>query len=210
MEIITNYANVCPIVHVKGAITKETCESITEEILDFKATGPEMASSNDLCWRSPLLIKEQYGYGVNEKTFKDVQEVLIEAINKYNDFLFSHNAYLYKLYLEDTTDYQSPKLNAWFNVNKMGGENLAHSHAGTHVSGVIYFQGSGTGAISFKSLETMYHMVPHNWPFSGTATYLPEDGDIILFPSYLIHWVEPNPIKRERINMAFNVDYTML
>ncbi len=37
--------------------------------------------------------------------------------------------------------------------------------------------------------------------------YHPEDGDILLFPSHLLHSVEPNPEDRERINIAFNISY---
>ncbi len=44
------------------------------------------------------------------------------------------------------------------------------------------------------------------WPYFGSAKYYPEDGDLMLFPSYLAHYVEPNPSFRQRINMAFNIE----
>jgi len=45
------------------------------------------------------------------------------------------------------------------------------------------------------------------WPYHGMANYEPSDGDILIFPSYLLHKVHPNPNEKERINMAFNVNY---
>ena len=42
------------------------------------------------------------------------------------------------------------------------------------------------------------------WPYYGTSYYEPVDGDIILFPSFLLHKVERNLSNTQRINMSFN------
>jgi hypothetical protein len=78
------------------------------------------------------------------------------------------------------------------------------------VSGVIYLQSTGTGTIEFQPLNYIYKINHPCWTYNGTMKYAPEDGDILLFPSYLLHRVEPNPIDKERINVAFNVSYIPL
>ena len=211
MEIETNYANVCPIVHIKGAFSKELCETITEEIIEYKKSGIENApATNDLCWRGAVRGAQNYGYGITENSLEELQSVLVEAVNEFNRFLISHKTYIFKSFPDETIDTENPIMEAWFNVNQKGGENILHTHAGKHLSGVVYFQGTGTGPICFHSLETQYNIIPFNYPFNGTLRYEPDDGDILLFPSYLAHWVEPNPSDRERINMAFNIDYKMV
>jgi hypothetical protein len=47
-------------------------------------------------------------------------------------------------------------------------------------------------------------MTHQAWPYTGVSYYYPEDGDIILFPSSLLHKIEKNPSNKQRVNMAFN------
>lgn len=209
MEIGTNYASVCPIVHIKGALGKEDCEEFSRQILEYKNAGIDAPASNDLCWRGKLVNSDDYGYGISDESINQVHDILIDAMNEFNSVLFSHKAFIYKLFSDEMVNQDNPLMEAWFNVNQKGGENVIHTHAGKHISGTMYFQGTGTGTICFQSLETQYNIIPANYPFNGTIKYEPEDGDILLFPSYLAHWVEPNPSDRERINLAFNIDYEM-
>jgi uncharacterized protein (TIGR02466 family) len=99
----------------------------------------------------------------------------------------------------------------WINVNPPGGYNAPHDHIGSFWSGVYYVkvptdtQGQG-GAIEFLS--------PHKPMPSGgifvapvTAqkiTVHPKAGEVLIFPSHLVHWVHPNDSEEERITVAFN------
>ena len=38
-------------------------------------------------------------------------------------------------------------------------------------------------------------------------TYQPVEGKVVVFPSYLMHYVDPNPEENIRISLAFNVKY---
>ena len=40
--------------------------------------------------------------------------------------------------------------------------------------------------------------------FRAKARLSPAAGDLILFPSYLIHWVYPHQAAEERVSVAFN------
>jgi len=103
------------------------------------------------------------------------------------------------------------KLFAWMNSNPSGAFNAPHSHPGAHWSGVYYvaqpkIEEGNSGMIEFISPRTD---VP-NWrlleasPFKLKKKIRPKPGDMILFPSYLVHWVYPNEAAEERVTVAFN------
>jgi hypothetical protein len=45
-------------------------------------------------------------------------------------------------------------------------------------------------------------------PFDNRLTIQPKQGDLILFPSWLIHSVNPTPGSEPRISIPFNMDGT--
>ena len=101
----------------------------------------------------------------------------------------------------------------WVNVLGAGGRQAMHNHANSFVSGVIYL------TPVHREARTVFMKSPggHDFAFrndhAGTATTVysadkwispqPEPGDLVLFPSYLMHAVPPNPGER-RISMALN------
>lgn len=107
------------------------------------------------------------------------------------------------------------KLFAWMNANPPGGYNAPHTHPGAHWSGVYYVsqpvvdEGS-SGMIEFMSPRSD---LPDWRIFQAPAFRLkkklrPEAGEIVLFPSYLLHWVFPNETAEERVTIAFNATFS--
>ena len=97
-------------------------------------------------------------------------------------------------------------INYWTNVNETGSNNIFHSHyrADADISGVYYVQGANTGLIRFATHEQMYRMIPNHMPHANMIAHQPSDGDILCFPSYLLHDVDINRSNRQRITIAFN------
>lgn len=103
------------------------------------------------------------------------------------------------------------KLFAWMNMNPPGGFNAPHTHPGAHWSGVYYVsqpdvaEGS-SGMIEFLDPRSD---LP-NWrilkakPFRPKRRVRPAAGEIVIFPSYLVHWVYPNETDHTRVTIAFN------
>jgi uncharacterized protein (TIGR02466 family) len=101
----------------------------------------------------------------------------------------------------------------WVNVLETGGRQAMHNHANSFVSGVLYLSRPHPDA------RTMFMKSPGGHDFSFRNDHagvvsgpynaekwigpLPEPGDMVLFPSYLLHAVPPNPGAR-RFSMAFN------
>lgn len=106
------------------------------------------------------------------------------------------------------------KIFAWMNANPPGGFNAPHTHPGAHWSGVYYVsqpqvETGSSGKIEFLDPRTD---LP-NWrllkapAFSSKKAIRPMPGDMILFPSYLVHWVYPNDTAEERVTIAFNATF---
>lgn len=103
------------------------------------------------------------------------------------------------------------KLFAWMNMNPTGGYNAPHTHPGAHWSGVYYVRqpqvdSGNSGMIEFldpRSDLPSWRILQAR-AFRPKRKIRPEAGEIVLFPSYLVHWVYPNETGGERVSIAFN------
>ena len=107
----------------------------------------------------------------------------------------------------------------WGNVLEHGGHQAAHNHANSFISGVLYLTDShpsantvfmkGLGGRDFAFVNAGPDV--EMGPFNADKWIAPDPapGDLILFPSYLLHEVPPNQGAR-RISLAFNAVPTRL
>lgn len=109
----------------------------------------------------------------------------------------------------------SLKMFAWMNMNPVGAYNTPHTHPGAHWSGVYYVsqpevEDENAGRIEFLDPRSD---LP-NWrilkapAFNLKKSLKPQPGQMILFPSYLVHWVYPNIADDQRISIAFNATFS--
>ena len=190
------------VLHIKKAFTPEECKSVIDAVVKYKENSPSFdPNANAGCWRGWPHVKG----GFTEEMNNMIIDRCSEAVNEYMKLLEKpNNTFGESTEYLDKTRYV---FDAWFNLNRKGAENREHAHSGFLASGVAYFQSTNTGPIEFLPMNTLYKMTNPAWPYNGMAVYEPEDGDILIFPSYLLHKVHPNPIENPRINMAFNVNY---
>jgi uncharacterized protein (TIGR02466 family) len=105
--------------------------------------------------------------------------------------------------------------NMWLNINKYKDSNASHFHPDSIFSGVYYLNvPENSGAIVFKnptfSYMTLYwpdHIVDNfNSLNSSIWRINPYKNQILIFPSWLEHMVEPSlNLNEERITLSFNV-----
>ena len=76
----------------------------------------------------------------------------------------------------------------WTNFAYKGDDNPTHNHAGM-LSGVIYYKNH-----THPTIFDQYNV-----------SYKGNDGTMILFPSQVLHHVEPQTVNKERITLAFNI-----
>ena len=158
---------------------------LVNEITEMREKDPKgLPSTNQGCWRSV------HKYKCEVELFKPITMILAS----WTDHYFPN------IPLDANITY-------WTNVNEPGSANIFHTHYMTHadLSGVYYVQGAGTGIIRFGTHEQLYRMIPPHMPHANMIGHDPYDGDILLFPSYLLHDVTPNPHpSRQRISIGFN------
>ena len=76
----------------------------------------------------------------------------------------------------------------WTNFAYKGDDNPTHNHAG-FISGVIYYKNHKHPTIFDE----------YNVAYEGL------DGTMVMFPSQVLHHVEPQTVNKERITLAFNI-----
>ncbi|MEP1929909.1 MAG: TIGR02466 family protein, partial [Roseibium sp.] len=94
------------------------------------------------------------------------------------------------------------------------GYNAPHTHPGAHWSGVYYVAQPESDVGDSGKIEFVAPRVdlPH-WEILQTSAFRlkrrfrPVAGEIILFPSYLLHWVYPNEADADRVTVAFNATF---
>jgi uncharacterized protein (TIGR02466 family) len=108
---------------------------------------------------------------------------------------------------------QMPKqlsVEAWAIVNEAGDSNAAHIHPHCPWSGVYYVaseQDAG-GDIGFTDPRTQALALAHPttpWHAHNNLRISPKPGTMVVFPSFLYHWVEVYRGKTPRISIAFNL-----
>lgn len=105
---------------------------------------------------------------------------------------------------------------SWVNCNAPGQHTHLHPHPNSIVSGVLYFElpensgdiifhkvGQDNGALRTYSIRPKLKKVETKYSESHRRLKL-KDGDMILFPSYLLHSVPENISNYNRWNIAFN------
>ena len=98
----------------------------------------------------------------------------------------------------------------WSNINSYGDYNTLHNHRGSILSGVFYVDvpDENMGNINFqRSDDIAYYLPPlkeYNNFTAEKASYKPETGKVLIFPSWLKHSVDGSRSKKERISISFN------
>jgi len=100
--------------------------------------------------------------------------------------------------------------NAWANINDHTSWNKPHLHNGCMFSGALYIHADGDEG-DFIAIDTDYKFAG-NIPreqcvIQEHESFQPRTGRLIMFPSALMHMVEPNPTHKDRYSISFNCDF---
>jgi uncharacterized protein (TIGR02466 family) len=101
----------------------------------------------------------------------------------------------------------------WVNVLDAGGRQAMHNHANSFVSGIVYLTPThpssqtvfmkSPGGTDFMFRNDHKATSPGEFSADKWISPAPQPGDLVLFPSYLMHAVPPNQGGR-RITLSFN------
>jgi hypothetical protein len=101
----------------------------------------------------------------------------------------------------------------WVNVLDTGGRQAMHNHANSFISGIVYLTPThpsshtvfmkSPGGTEFMFRNDHKGTTPGEFSADKWVSPAPEPGDMVLFPSYVMHAVPPNQGDR-RITLSFN------
>jgi len=167
-------------------------KKIKKEILNIKVKNKGRIISNYGGWQSENFTK------IN-KNFEDLFNQINLSVKKIEENL--------GLKKELSLD------NYWCNINYLGCFNRPHDHLNNVLSGVYYVSTpKNSGNLIFENFDnkkkTTYKFIKNYNMYNATSwTVLPKENLCVLFPSYLVHYVEPNLSKKERISISFNYGF---
>jgi len=105
--------------------------------------------------------------------------------------------------------------NSWVVKHEKGDWAQMHAHTNCLISGVYYFDvNKDSGRIYFHKEANHFSVFPmhmdlditdHNILNAKAWNFIPENGQLFLFPSWLQHSVSENKSDQERHSLAFNV-----
>jgi len=158
--------------------------SMKARILDMFSTTSTEYKSNYGGWQSHTRLFE-------DSTFTVLCQKISEAI--------------YKQFNIEETKF----LQMWACVNPPGASNIVHTHGClTHFSGVFYIDVPiNSGNIGFRDprLGHLNSPVKDLYPCGDFEYFIPEPNQLILFPSYLEHYVLTNTSNENRICLSVDL-----
>ena len=183
-------------------------EVLVNTITNMKREIPSEHRSNLGGWQSPNIFD------------LDLSEEYKEIIVEFTKILFQGIKQVELLW-----NFQpnfAPEISSlWFNWNEKGNFNVQHSHLGTGYSGAFYikkrndptdgvieFEDARRDALMWEVPRTLQHTAA---PLNGEQFYYhklyPNEGDLLIFPSYLQHRVLENKSDDVRITSSFNFNW---
>ena len=131
------------------------------------------------------------------KFFNETQAYVADVFKKYG-WLYDHNKIVCN--------------SMWSIINKKDNFNIEHTHPNNYLSGSYYVKAPKDCG---RFLATNPHTLNRDkFPKQANRTEFNRnvaainvaEGDLLIFPSYLPHFVEPNKSDEDRIVVSFNID----
>ena len=180
-----------PLMHAKGAIPPDLVAALIQQFEDT-ATGPNV--------RTTLLQHTPVAAPRSHENFKQVLRHVTPKMRAFGTALMGE-------------DMAWGIKEIWINKMETGGSQKLHNHANAFISGIVYLTETDPSASTIfhkATSPTSFVMANENkncqmGPYNATVFQAPpvQPGDLILFPSYIMHEVPPNQGKT-RLTAAFN------
>ena len=186
-----------PIHIINSEIEENLLKNVIKDIYTIRDNDTGFNVSNNLGWHStPDLFLR------NEVSIKEVCKICASSIGS---IMKNYNP-------EFNAENFDARFVGWINVNPKGGSNNLHTHPNSHWSGVLYVQQPTevegySGMIEFinpnQEGRDLANLIPQRG-FDPIMRIRPKSGQLVIFPSYLLHSVYPNNSDTDRITIAFN------
>ena len=178
--------------------------AVYKDKIGYKLTSQQRDTLDNLVIH-PNELSEEMGI-LDRPEFKSMKDVVFSHVKKYErDVCGFKSSLSFKL------------TESWYKETVPGDDHLDHNHPNSMLSGVVYLNvpkgnthHEGLNLIHvenrgvFKHHDFRYDYTPTK--YNQISTFIPvETGDIVLFPSYLYHFVSRNESENEsRRIISFN------
>jgi len=168
---------------------KHFSEDLVDYLYDFSSKHESVSMSNIGGWQSNSFM-------YREESFKPFRNWMWNTLEPYVSRVMQQ--------IEEYSD-NRPNLelyNVWFNINGTDSVNLTHTHPHSLYSGVLWIktpEDCGNLVLIDPSHHNVAGTVPTEYEFQ------PVEGNIVLFPSHVPHYVKPNNSDEDRISVSFNI-----
>jgi uncharacterized protein (TIGR02466 family) len=187
-----NNLNIFPVLikYVENFLNIDECKNILKDFKNIKLTDHFLLKGN----AKSSFFKE-------DKILNKTNKNILNNLNKIS------NEYAKELGLKEIII-----TNSWINVQNKNSSFDKHCHPGSVVSSALYLKiDDKSSPINFFNPNPYAYITPFVTPNETNFNYLqfkPKIGDLILFPSWLMHSSENGINKsKERIVLSFNTGY---
>ena len=175
-----------PLWHIEGA-PQQLIDELYQGAYRFKEKHPSTNRSNEGGYQTPFL------------DWKDFHPQGIEYIDKVVGDIFSRGTYKNHQNFSEVKNPQFKVQNWWYNINGKGNWNTPHTHPNCDMALVLYLTDSD------GLLQLMCPFLQRKPRSSSHVGINAKKGDIIIFPSDLVHYVMPNQREEDRISISMNL-----
>ena len=185
---------VTPLLNRRLAIaTPKFLDKVKAHVLDLMAKDKGIKRSNVGGWHSSGDL-----FDTEDATMKELEEALLAAAAE----MTYYRARDISAECAIEVDFQGA---AWANVSREGDFNRPHIHPGFVWSGVFYVD-IGQRDPKVSEAGNIEFIDPRPGNHHGAKHVVrPRAGQVLIFPSWLSHYVTPFRGRGERISIAFNV-----
>ena len=204
-----------PLIQVNWKDSKNHNKKISDWCLQYEKDNPPTSEKinrfpGSYNYYSDMFVKDENRLDmINQPEFKEFSHFLIQTLKEVNDTIFGQH-------LKHMQMMRCNISNSWFSINRKGSWHRAHTH-GSSIWSVVYYPKSSEsgGEIIFTNSLGSYQ---EHWPYftrakSNNEQYLtkeiiinPKEGDLIMFPGYLVHSVDTYNGDEDRICLSFNIN----
>jgi uncharacterized protein (TIGR02466 family) len=127
----------------------------------------------------------------------DIMEKLSTKVISFANFVSVHERLQFQFDID----------NFWININPVSAHNVTHSHAGVDLIAVYYSyvpQNSGD-LVLLRNDSSICSPLFKRKPSETEFCITPEQGNVYVFPPWLLHYVEANNGDDKRVSVAFNL-----
>jgi hypothetical protein len=172
----------------QGVGTPEQHTDLLNRILIEQKTTPSVTRTNDGCWRT--------------SKWWEGTEWLGEAVCNLADEACNHYAQLDPAFAQYRGKYTFASNT---NVNQPGSRNVFHNHKTAVFSAVYYLMATDTGPLRLVNPANVMTDCNVGSPFVRDFYFAPKERDLVLWPAWVPHEVEPNKSDLVRVNINFDI-----